>query len=353
MGPDGSPADVIFSYDGTGGAGGITADSACAKHTEQATLTKQPADIIWAIDTSGSMSDEAAAVQAGINTFSQQIVASGIDVHVVMLAGYPVCILTFCGPGICVPAPLGTGQCPGDTKLPNFFHHQSAVVNSVDAAVVLVNTFPVYRSMLRAGAAKHRVVVTDDDSRATGGSGNPGVYDNNPDRFIADYTALDPVLRDANGARIWHLSAIYSQTLCANAAAEGIVWRQIVDKTGGVHGDICGCTSPAACTQAFQGILNRLATAVISGAQIACQFPVPRPPQGIVDWSKVALEVTPSGGSPQNIGRVSGANDCANGGFYYDNPTNPTQIILCPSTCTAVKGMTNPKIDVLLGCLGS
>jgi len=53
------------------------------------------------------------------------------------------------------------------------------------------------------------------------------------------------------------------------------------------------------------------------------------------------------------IGRVSGANDCANGGFYYDNPTNPTQIILCPSTCTAVKGMTNPKIDVLLGCLGS
>ena len=37
-------------------------------------------------------------------------------------------------------------------------------------------------------------------------------------------------------------------------------------------------------------------------------------------------------------------------GWYYDNPAAPTQIILCPSTCTAVEGDMTGEVDVTLGC---
>ena len=44
------------------------------------------ADIIIAIDTSGSMGDETTFVRQKMNGFSQQIIDSGVDVRVVMLA---------------------------------------------------------------------------------------------------------------------------------------------------------------------------------------------------------------------------------------------------------------------------
>jgi hypothetical protein len=44
-----------------------------------------PADIIFAIDSSGSMDEEIAFVQTHMNAFSQQIVAAGIDARVILI----------------------------------------------------------------------------------------------------------------------------------------------------------------------------------------------------------------------------------------------------------------------------
>ena len=45
------------------------------------------------------------------------------------------------------------------------------------------------------------------------------------------------------------------------------------------------------------------------------------------------------------------ANCPANGnGWYYDNPAAPTQIILCPASCTLVEGDMTGEVDVTLGC---
>ena len=57
-----------------------------------------PVDIVWAIDTSASMVDEVAAVQANITAFADMISSAGIDHHVVMLASVDVA----------GPTPLGT-----------------------------------------------------------------------------------------------------------------------------------------------------------------------------------------------------------------------------------------------------
>jgi hypothetical protein len=43
-----------------------------------------------------------------------------------------------------------------------------------------------------------------------------------------------------------------------------------------------------------------------------------------------------------------GLPDCgAAGGWYYDNPQNPTKIIMCPTTCDEVQG---GKVTVVFGC---
>ncbi len=355
---NGAGGTTIATMDG---GGNLDPDAACEAVAQQAEERFQPADIVWAIDTSGSMIDEALAVQQNINSFSQQIVASGIDVHVVMLASYAFFFL----PGICVPAPLGSGLCPpqgSDTNLPRFFHHPSVFVDSVDAAVVLVSKFPDYRHMLRPGALKHLVVVTDDDSRASdtdgGSTGNPGVYDNDPQRFIDDYTALDPMLRDsATGGPAWKMNAVYAFSQCANAARVGTVWKTIVDQTGGVHGDICSCPpgGGAACQQTFQNVFNELATKIFEGAvPLDCEWGIPQPPMGqLFNPSRVNVEFTnEEQGTRQTIYAVANEAACdpALGGWYYDDPANPSRVIACPTTCTQITAVAKGRIDIAFGC---
>lgn len=339
------------SLGGNSGTGGtVDIDSGCSTYTDEAKQTYEPADIVWAVDTSGSMVEEAAAVQTNINTFSQQITATGIDVHVVMIASYPFFFL----PGICVPAPLGSGQCPADTKLPNFWHHPSGVIESVDAALKLVQLFPDYKFMLRPGVKKYVVVVTDDDSKnASGSSGNAGKYDNNPSGFIADYSALDPMMQGS-----WKLSAIYSFTQCANAANVGTVWKQIVAATGGVEGDICNCPpgQPAPCAQTFQKVFDELAKKIITGSKpLACEWTIPPPEPGkTLDPNKVNVEfVDQAKGTPETIYHVDDASKCdaTLGGWYYNDNKAPTTIKLCPASCTKVTNAAQgSKMNVVFGC---
>lgn len=330
----------------------------CRSISEEAKQTYEPVDIVFAVDTSGSMVDEAAQVQANINSFSQQIINSGIDVHVVMLAADPFLIL----PGICVPAPLGSGMCPADTKLPNYFHYSQPTppgpIESVDGARKLVELFPVYKPHLRPGVRKYIVIVTDDDSRnAEESSGDAGKYHNNPNGFIADYTAIDPMMSDGMGNRTWRMSGIYAYSACPNSAQVGQVWQQIVNTTGGVSGDICNCSfGNPACAPTFQGVFDELATKIIQGSQpLACQWQIPEPPMGeTLDPDYVNVEfIDQNVGVPETLYHVDGANDCDPllGGWYYDDNAAPKNIILCPVSCDKVSAAPQgSKINLLFGC---
>lgn len=91
----------------------------------------------------------------------------------------------------------------------------------------------------------------------------------------------------------------------------------------------------------------------IQGQAIACEIAMPTPTDGsTVVPDQVNVQFTPSGGQPSTIGNVPTQADCgANGGWYYDNPTHPTKILLCPSTCDSVQGDDGAKLDILLGCM--
>src|SRR5262245_17184359 len=134
------------------GAGGGTGGG-CAETSSEAKVGFAPADIIIAVDTSGSMGDEAQWTQANMNAMVQAIVGSGIDAHVVMISSS----------AICVPAPLGSGTCPNDEKLPNY-RHVPQNVGSTNALSVLLTTYPQWQTSLRPNATKTFVVVSDDNS---------------------------------------------------------------------------------------------------------------------------------------------------------------------------------------------
>src|SRR5262245_15744943 len=154
----------------TSSSTGVTPDASCAALSSSAQAKLQPADIIIAVDTSGSMDEESAQVQANLNAFATIITNSGIDVHVILIADS----------GVCIPAPLGSGACGGGgEKLPNYRHVVQGVA-STDAFEVILATYPQWKSSLRPNATKTLAVVSDDNS------------DMSAAQFTASLLALDP-----------------------------------------------------------------------------------------------------------------------------------------------------------------
>ncbi|MCC6216338.1 MAG: VWA domain-containing protein [Polyangiaceae bacterium] len=334
---DASIPDVAFPYDGGGGGGGLSQDSACAATSVESNLERQPADIVFVVDNSGSMGTEAGFVQAQMNGFSSQIAASGVDYHVVLISSYPAT-----GNGICIDPPLGAVGCPNqDTNLPRFLH-VDLEVGSTDGLTKLITTHGQWSAMMRPSATKHLVIVTDDDSAVDAAA------------FDAAFRALDASYAGYRFHGIYAFGQSFGDDpfgcgatqCCFQSANEGTVYRSLVAMTGGVEGNLC--------QQDFAPVFSALATSVITGSQLSCEVPMPTPEAGVVDPDEVKLEfVSAPGALPQELPRVADATACAGGGWYYDTPSTPTRLILCPATCTVAKAATQPRLNVLLGCLGS
>jgi Mg-chelatase subunit ChlD len=90
----------------------------------------------------------------------------------------------------------------------------------------------------------------------------------------------------------------------------------------------------------------------IRGQQLSCELDIPTPTMGEFNPLLVNVEYTPGGSTVgQTIGNVANEAACgSNGGWYYDDPANPTKILLCPSTCTTAQADADGKISVVLGC---
>ncbi|MEJ7735184.1 MAG: hypothetical protein WKG00_39110 [Polyangiaceae bacterium] len=100
--------------------------------------------------------------------------------------------------------------------------------------------------------------------------------------------------------------------------------------------------------QAFLDALNE-----IQGAALPCAYVIPDPPMGEdLDFNQVNVEYTPGGGGqPTTLSKVDNEAACgAAGGWYYDNPVKPTQILLCPASCQTIGADTEGQVKIVLGC---
>jgi hypothetical protein len=315
----------------------------CGAVSQTAQNTLQPADIIIGIDTSGSMDDEIAFVQMHLNAFSQQIIDSGVDVHVILIATEGM--TTMGGGGlfgggdgqnaVCIDAPLGSGMCPGDSN-PPVYTHVNREVGSNDILDVFISAYPTYAPQLRENSLKTFVAVTDDDAVSDEGD----IMYTSADAFMTAVSTLD---MNPNMWADWRYSSIYCFTQCEFAAAVGAVHADLVAKTNGVGGDLC--------LQDFAPVLDQLAAKVVNEVELACDWEIPAAPATeTFDAGKTNVELDLDG-TLEPLGKAADANSCGDqNGWYYDDPAAPTRVFACPATCTRIQAAQNATVNILFGC---
>ncbi len=119
-----------------------------------------------------------------------------------------------------------------------------------------------------------------------------------------------------------------------------------IAKAGGTgQATIVSTNNPQQTSQDFEKALD-----AIRGLTLACEYAIPAPPNGeTLDPNKVNVVFTPTNASPQTLTY----NESCNGGsgWHYDDPTNPSKIILCGTTCDAVQKDKSGKVDIVFGCV--
>ncbi|MFO0547318.1 MAG: vWA domain-containing protein [Polyangiaceae bacterium] len=84
------------------------------------------------------------------------------------------------------------------------------------------------------------------------------------------------------------------------------------------------------------------------GQLLACRYDIPpEVDQGLIGLGLVNVTITPGGQPAVEIPRND---NCMGGGWYFDDPENPTSILLCEESCALVKDDVQAKIDIVLGC---
>ena len=96
------------------------------------------------------------------------------------------------------------------------------------------------------------------------------------------------------------------------------------------------------------------ALAQIRGAAIACEFTIPSPQMGAIDFTRVNVRYTGATG-PVDVPYVEAVDRCdpTRGGWYYDVPPGrgtPSRILVCESSCRSFKMDASAKVDLLFGC---
>jgi hypothetical protein len=305
---------------GNNGAGG-----ACVTDEFTAEPAALPADIIWVIDNSGSMTLEIQIVEDKLNEFVDRIGSWGIDYRIVMISRK--------GNGdnsVCVGAPLSDGNCGSAER----FLAVDLDVDSEEGLERLIDGYNDYKGFLRDNSYKSFVAVTDDES------------DRSTDWFLDRITSYPEFASTPFMPMgfVFHSIVSYGDNGdkgCDTGAKQGDRYLALTNMTGGVKAPVC--------EDDWEPIFAALENAVVSGSQIPCVFDVPEAPGGkTLNPDELNLVHTPAGGSPTTIPNVADEASCSDQGWYYDDPGDPTQVIACPATCDALAGAGVVRLEA--GC---
>ena len=326
--------DVVFAYDADIGDGAVSADSACA--ADVVAGKKRPIDIIWAVDTSGSMAEEIAQIKANINTqFASILAASGLDYQVIMVAAKGLGTYQ-----VCAAPPLGGPNC-GDN--PPLYHAIPQTVASTNALSLLLSTYDSanatlnWAKHLRMNAVKVFIGVTDDNSALAGTTFDTSLLAKLPAGMFGTAAARNYVFHSIIGVTQGNPTV-----KCPSAVNIGAQYQVLSNLTGGLMLPVCATD--------YSPIFQEIANGIVGS--LACEFVMPTASGGAaIDPANVSMQYTPQGGAPVTIPRVNDATQCSGDGWYYDNNTTPTKLLLCPTTCTTAQTGTGGKVDILVGCL--
>ena len=172
-----------------------------------------------------------------------------------------------------------------------------------------------------------------------------------PDHSVIVVLATDGEPEGCSGNTMSHIKTV-AQTYAAAGIPTFVIG--IGNKTGNLN-DIAtaGGTGQAImvtgsnATQEFIDAMN-----AIRGVALACEYQIPPPKEGEqLDYEKVNLRFTSGDGTKEDIPYIGDESACSgNGGWFYDNPDEPTMIKVCPETCNRFKMDDQGQVNVVLGC---
>lgn len=85
---------------------------------------------------------------------------------------------------------------------------------------------------------------------------------------------------------------------------------------------------------------------------LSCDYVIPLPKSGELDYSQVNVRISVgTSGAQEIIAQAPGKDQCGSTpAWFYDTPSSPKVITLCPSACESVLETPGSKLEVLIGC---
>lgn len=340
------------ALDGGGGKGGL--GGACAGDRYDGEPV--PLDILLLLDRSGSMDEGGkwGAVTSSVNNFLSSVSGDGVSVGITF---FPVPWTT--NPGLPASCQNNT-QCGAYGPCLPVFGCNGAL-GGQDSCVSVDYTTPRVPFTALPGAASQ--IQSAMAIESPGGSTTPispalkGAHDyatvyaqQHPDHEVVVVLATDG---EPNNCTDNSVSTAAGYADAANKGNPSV--KTFVIGIGDLSAlnsiAVQGGTGMAyivSSGNAGQGFLDAMNE--IRGAA-TCKYSIPTPPEGEPNPDLVNVGITPPGQEQEVIPRVSGPGACVGQpGWYYDNPSAPTQILLCPASCDIVEFSENIVVDVVIGC---
>lgn len=291
----------------------VGCNAACQRLSASAEIRSDALDMVIGIDVSGTMSEEADLVQQNLDGFSQIMSELGVDMRIILLANQQVV-----------------------TAVRDFDRAFSLKVEiqSNDALDVLLETFDDYAPYLRPGVAKHFLVITDDDTE--GDVDGPAFVDSLSGLLGSDF--------------VYHSIASpgVEEEACVGVHGDAVVpaveQLEIAELTQGTQQSICN--------EDWGPLFSALSESLLEDIPLSCELSLPPAPSGAsyaTDSVGVQAAVmddplvyTIPNGTPASC-------DSA-GGWFFDDPDDPTTLSLCPASCDFLAEARLPAIQVSLDC---
>jgi uncharacterized protein YegL len=343
-----------INFDASGGSAGNLQGDACGGFelqpeqittTHEETITEtEPVAIYLMMDQSGSMiGTKWTTLVNAITTFVNDPSSANLDVAIPLFPPlFPDCnAATYATPAV----PLG--------RLPG---HASAIITELNNHQPLGLGTPIEPAL--AGAEQFCTAFKSSTNR------NPP----DEDCVVVFMTDGDPTAcsTDTNviagyAATAWQNAQVRTYAIGMDGAVFSLLDE--IAKRGNTDCDpngaayACNATSGSAgLSAALAAIRDTISNTVTRTetvtAPLKCEWGIPPPPDGeTFDPNQVNVDLL-ANGTKTRLGNVASEAECAGhtNGWYYDDPTNPTRILACPDTCTAVTSPGVAGVTVALGC---